>query len=99
MDILLIFMLFATVSPLFFARRRMWGLAILQGALMLGMWDYFLSHFTSITVLNAPTSIIAFYGSLLLADVALIMLLINFFKELDTKKLPSFRSELRSQMK
>ncbi|MFB4165291.1 hypothetical protein ACE1TI_16140 [Alteribacillus sp. JSM 102045] len=99
MDILLIFMIFATVCPLFFARRRMWGLAILQGTLVLGMWDYFLSHFTSITVLNAPTSIIAFYGSLMLADVALIMLLINFFKELDTKKLPSFRSELRSQMK
>ncbi|SDH93123.1 hypothetical protein SAMN05192534_11571 [Alteribacillus persepolensis] len=97
MDVLLLFMVFATICPLFFAKRGMWTLSLLQGALMLGMWDYFLSHFTSMTLLNAPTSIIAFYGSLLLADIALIMFLIRFFKEIDTKKLPSFRSDLRSE--
>ncbi|MFZ4452887.1 hypothetical protein [Salibacterium aidingense] len=96
MDVLILFMAFATIAPLFFARRSKWVLAILQGALMLGMWDYFLSHFTSITVLNAPTSVIAFYGSLLLADVALIMFLISFIKDMKTKEwVPRFRSSTR----
>ncbi|RSL34906.1 hypothetical protein D7Z54_03485 [Salibacterium salarium] len=96
MDVLLLFMAFATVAPFFFARRGKWSLSLLQGALMLGMWDYFLSHFTSITVLNAPTSIVAFYGSLLLADVALIMFLISFFKDMASKQMvPRFRSSTR----
>ncbi|MGY4691303.1 hypothetical protein [Salibacterium sp. K-3] len=96
MDILMIFMLIATIAPLYFAKHNRWVLAFVQGALMLGMWDYFLSHFTSITVLNAPTSIIAFYGSLLLADVAVIMFLIASIKELQTKDwIPTFRSSTR----
>ncbi|MFB5661864.1 hypothetical protein [Alteribacillus sp. HJP-4] len=100
MDVLLIFMLLASVSPLIFWRRGYKWLSVIQFALMLGMWDYFYSHFTSITLLNAPTSVIAFYGSLALADVALIMLMITFFKELEIKQpMRRLRSELQSSIR
>ncbi|SFP85062.1 hypothetical protein [Salibacterium halotolerans] len=97
MDVLMLFMLVATLAPLYFAKRNLKVAAVIQFALMLGMWDYFFSHFTSITVLNAPTSIFAFYASLLLADAAVIMFLIRSIKEVQKKDwIHSFRSSARN---
>lgn len=100
MDVLLVFMVFATLVPFFFARRKRWFLVVLQSALALGMWDYFLSHFTTITVLNAPTSVIAFYGSLLITNIAIIYIMISYFKQLErSRRVPFLRSEVNNNSK
>lgn len=77
MSIVLMFMLIATVTPFVFIHLKKTTFAIVQTILLVGMWLYFFN--TVFVTAPAPFSFswIMFYLSLIVSEVAWVMLIIH----------------------
>lgn len=92
MGVFVTFMLLATVTPYLFLRLRKPAFAIVQSALLVGMWIYFFQVllFTEPAAFSATWSM--FYLSLVGAHVAWVMFIIVSIK--DT---PSYQESLKKE--
>lgn len=88
MDFVLIVMLMATASPfVFFYFRNKW-LGGLQIIFLVGMWGYFFTTFTVHIQGTFSLFWMAFWASMIVSEIAYIMLVIHLVKEYkQTKKL------------
>ncbi|WP_085522552.1 hypothetical protein [Tuberibacillus sp. Marseille-P3662] len=80
MPIVLMFMLATTITPFIFIHLKKTTLAIVQTALLVGMWLYFFEAMFDIA--PAPFSFLwfLFYGSLVISEAGWIMLIIDIVK-------------------
>lgn len=77
MDIVLIFLLLATVAPFMFMNLKRMTLAVIQTILLVGMWVYYFQALfvEAPAVLSFPW--LTFYLGFILSEVAWVMMIIN----------------------
>ncbi|MFD2923961.1 hypothetical protein [Halobacillus naozhouensis] len=77
MDMVLIFLLLATVAPFMFMNLKKVTLAVIQTILLVGMWVYYFQALfvEAPAVLSFPW--LMFYLGLILSEVAWVMMIIN----------------------
>lgn len=85
MGIIVMFMVLATLTPFLFIRLNKKIPAALQAILVIGMWFYYLEAAFNVAPGSFSMLWIMFYGSLLLAEVAWVMFLIQVVKFSMTK--------------
>lgn len=86
MDFVIIFMLMATAAPfLFFYFRKKW-LGGLQIIFLVGMWGYFFTTFTAHVAGTFSLFWMAFWASMIVSEIAYIMLVIHIINELKHMK-------------
>ncbi|WP_035100862.1 spore morphogenesis/germination protein YwcE [Aneurinibacillus terranovensis] len=75
MDILLIFMVFSSVTPWFFWRWGWQWLALLQLPFIMGMWGFLFEMITSNGTQPEAFSLLwfLFYGNFVLAELAVVL--------------------------
>ncbi|WP_010529757.1 hypothetical protein [Lentibacillus jeotgali] len=94
MGITLMFMLLSTVTPFIFFRLEKKIFAGVQSVLILGMWVYFIQvMFVAVPAIFSITWLM-FYGSLILAEVAWIMLIIDAVKIADKYRKSYLKKEI-----
>lgn len=87
MDIILVFMVLATMTPFLFIRVGKRLYAVIQSFLLVGMWIYYFSAMFQTTPSAFSFSWTMFYASLIVAEVAWVMFIIDEVKtSTDTKK-------------
>ncbi|GGJ88525.1 hypothetical protein GCM10007063_08820 [Lentibacillus kapialis] len=83
MGIILMFMLLSTVTPFIFLQLHKKIFAGVQSVLILGMWLYFIQvMFVAVPTVFSITWLM-FYASLILAEVAWVMFIIDAVKTAD----------------
>ncbi|UOQ95467.1 hypothetical protein MUO14_11390 [Halobacillus shinanisalinarum] len=80
MDIVVIFMLIATVTPFIFINLKKTTFAIIQTILLVGMWVYYFQVLFIETPAMFSFSWMMFYSSLIVSEVAWVMMIIHMGK-------------------
>lgn len=80
MGIIVMFMLLATITPFLFIHLNKKTPAVLQAILVIGMWFYYIEAAFNVAPGLLSFLWIAFYGSLLLAEVAWVMFIVQSIK-------------------
>ncbi|MFC7063716.1 hypothetical protein [Halobacillus seohaensis] len=76
MGIIMIFLMLSTVTPFLFMKLRKMPLAIVQSALLVGMWIYYFEAVFNVAPATFSPLWVIFYGGLIVSQAAWIMFII-----------------------